>query len=193
MRMTRRTHVLSVLLALCLWQFSTAQDNRNDKDLPNFYRVNETLYRGGQPTPAGLKSLRQLGVKTIINLREDDDRARAEEAQAVDEGFRYFNIPLDRYDRPSDERVAEILSIINATDNQPVFVHCHRGADRTGTIIAIYRMDHDGWTSQQAKDEAKRFGLGFWQRRMKDYVSDYYRRKTGQPENATPPVNHDLR
>jgi len=187
---TRSACLLPVVLTLCFWQIAFAQDNANDKDLPNFNRVNDTLYRGGQPTPRGLKSLKQLGIKTIINLRDDDDRARAEQNDAVAEGFRYFNLPLDRYGRPSDKQVAAILSIINAADNQPVFVHCHRGADRTGTIIAIYRIDHDGWSSEKAKEEAKSFGMGFWQTRMKDYVSDYYRRKTGGTENTSPRLNH---
>ena len=124
---THPIRVLSVLLALCLWQFSFAQDTANEKDLPNFHRVNQTLYRGGQPTGAGLKTLRQMGIKTIINLRDDDDRARAEQAEAVAEGFSYYNVPLGRYGRPSNEEVAEILSLINASANQPVFVHCHRG------------------------------------------------------------------
>ena len=185
---TRPVRLLLVVSTLFLCHVAYAQDNQNQKDLPNFYRVNDTLFRGGQPTPAGLKSLRRKGIKTIINLRDDDDRARAEQAEAVAEGFSYYNLPLGRYGRPSDQQVAEILSIINASANQPVFVHCHRGSDRTGTIVAIYRMDHDGWTSQQAKEEAKRLGMGFWQTQMKDYLSDYYRRKIGRSDSTTPPV-----
>jgi protein tyrosine/serine phosphatase len=69
-----------------------------------------------------------------------------------------------------------LLSLINAPENQPIFVHCRRGSDRTGTVIAIYRIDHDGWSSEQAKTEAKRYGMGFWVVGMKDYISDYYRR-----------------
>jgi tyrosine-protein phosphatase SIW14 len=182
----RLARLVAVAFALCLWQIAFAQETANQKDLPNFHRVNDTLYRGGQPNQGGLKSLKKLGVKTIVNLRDDDDRARSEEAEAAADGFRYFNRPLGRYGKPSDEQVAEILSIINAPENQPVFVHCHRGSDRTGTVIAIYRIEHDGWTSEQAKEEAKRFGLGFWQVQMKDYLSDYYRRKVSRPENTPP-------
>jgi protein tyrosine/serine phosphatase len=74
--------------------------------------------------------------------------------------------------------------VISANENQPVFVHCRRGSDRTGTIIAIYRIEHDGWTSEKATSEAKRYGLGLWQLGMKDYISDYYRRRT-QERNST--------
>ncbi len=77
-------------------------------------------------------------------------------------GLRYFNVPTGRLGRPSDERIESVLAIINASENQPVFVHCRRGADRTGTVIAIYRIEHDGWTSERAKAEANHYGMGFW-------------------------------
>jgi protein tyrosine/serine phosphatase len=84
---------------------------------------------------------------------------------------------------PSDAEVEQILSLVNAPDNQPVFVHCKRGADRTGTIIALYRIRHDGWTSEQAKAEAKHYGMGFWQLGMKDYISDYYKKHRPHDDN----------
>lgn len=180
---TRHTLLIPVLL-LCVSQSALTQEDEKQKPLPNFYRVNDVLYRGGQPTVDGLKRLLQLGVKTIVNLRDSDDRAGAEEAVALAAGFRYFNLPLGSFHRPSNERVAEILSVINASENQPVFVHCNRGADRTGTIVAIYRIANEGWTGDQAKEEAKRFGLGFWQVRMKDYVGDYYRHKVERSESV---------
>jgi len=169
---------VALALALALPSLSAAQDK--DKELPNFYRVNERLYRGGQPSAEGFKRLSQLGIKTVLDLRDDDERARSEEAGARAAGLRYFNLPLGEFFRPSDKRVAEVMSIISSAQNHPVFVHCKRGSDRTGTIIAIYRIEYDGWTSEQAKHEAKRFGLGFWQIRMRDYIGDYYHRKSTQ-------------
>jgi len=162
------------------------QNDAQQKDLPNFHQVSEKLYRGGQPTDAGLKRLVQQGVKTIVNLRDDDDHARVEGTTAVAAGLRYFNLPLSNFHKPSDEQIAQVLSLINAPENQPLFVHCKRGSDRTGTIIAVYRMEHDGWTADQAKQEAEHFGLGFWQVRMKDYISDYYRHKLAKSEKSAP-------
>ena len=77
-----------------------------------------------------------------------------------------------------------VLSIINDPANQPVFIHCQHGADRTGVVIAVYRLSHDGWTSRRARDEAKRFGLKPWQLGMKDYIHDYEKRKTARPTLA---------
>ncbi len=179
-----RCALLICAFAVCA-QSVLSQNGAKQKDLPNLYRVNDGLYRGGQPTEAGLRQLVQLRIKTVVNLRDSDERARAEEAGAVAAGLRYFNLPLSNFHKPNDQEVAQVLAIINAPENQPVFVHCKRGADRTGTIVAIYRIEHDGWTGGQAKEEAEAFGLGFWQVRMKDYISDYYHHKlTKSKSNA---------
>ena len=177
---------LLVFVVVVCAQSVLCQNDPKQKDLPNLYRVNDGLYRGGQPTEAGLKRLEQLRIKTVVNLRDDDERARVEGVSIVAAGLRYFNLPLSNFHKPNDQEVAQVLSIINAPENQPVFVHCKRGADRTGTIIAIYRIEHDGWTDHRAKQEAEGFGLGFWQIRMKDYISDYYQRKLTKSKSKVP-------
>jgi uncharacterized protein (TIGR01244 family) len=144
-------------------------------ELPNFHAVNARLYRGGQPREGGLRRLAALGVKTVINLRDDDARARDEEREARALGLRYFNVPLSRAHRPDPRQMDELFALIDAAGNQPVFVHCKRGADRTGALIAVYRVSHDGWTAERAVDEAERYGMGFWQRGKKDFIRDYYR------------------
>lgn len=155
----------------------SAQDEVKYKELPNFHRINGELYRGGQPKDKGFETLARLGIKTVINLRDDDGRAEAEEKEVLASGLRYYNVPLDDlFGRPSEERMERILSIINRPENQPVFVHCRRGADRTGTVIAVYRISRYGWTSKEAMSEARRHGMGFWVIGMRDYISDYYRR-----------------
>ena len=164
-----------LLLALVVGQTSRGQTKTVDKDLPNFAQVNGNLYRGAQPTEAGIKKLAAMGVKTVIDLRGADERAKKEEAWAQNAGIKFINIPLDNWNRPKDSRIAEIEKLLDATENQPVFVHCRRGADRTGTVIAVYRITHDGWDARRANEEAESFGFGWWQFQMKDYINDYYR------------------
>jgi protein tyrosine/serine phosphatase len=143
--------------------------------LPNFHKVNERLYRGAQPLPGGMKELAALGIKTVINLRGEGEGERMEKTEAEAAGLRYFSVQLPGYGRPNDAQVEKVLSIIDDARNWPVFVHCHHGEDRTGTIIAVYRISHDGWTSEQAKKEAKQYGMSRFQFAMKDYIEDYAR------------------
>ena len=184
--MNYRNHrYLSFAVALLLSSVAVAQNGTKSKGLPNFHQVDESLYRGAQPNEEGIKKLVQLGIKTIINLRDDDDRARAEGVEAQALGLHYFNIPLPDFNRPADRTIKQVLTLIAAVENQPVFVHCRRGADRTGIVVAIYRIEHDGWDSERAKAEAKQYGLGFWQVKMKDYIHDYYQRRLAQKEKAS--------
>ncbi|HEY0375654.1 MAG TPA: sulfur transferase domain-containing protein [Pyrinomonadaceae bacterium] len=156
------------------------------REVPNFHQVNARLYRGGQPRPGGMRELAARGVNTVINLRDDDERASAEEGEARAAGLRYFNVPLGRLGRPADEQVARVLSLIDAPENGVVFVHCAKGQDRTGTVIAIYRITHDRWTGERAKKEAEHYGMKFWQRGMKDYIEDYYRDRAPREKPAGP-------
>jgi protein tyrosine/serine phosphatase len=166
-------------------QQQTGNDEAHYRELPNFHQVNARLYRGGQPREGGIKKLTSLGINTIINLRDDDEHERAEAQEAQAAGLRYFNVPFGRLGRPTDEQVERVLSLIDAPENGVVFVHCAHGADRTGTVVAVYRISHDGWTGEQAKHEAAHYGMKFWQRGMKDYISDYYRNRApraGEPQ-----------
>lgn len=169
----------AAVLLLALASIASAQAEPQITEGPNFHRVDERLYRGGQPRPGQLQRLAALGIKTVVNLRAADERSRAEEAEAQAAGLRYFNVPMPLYARPADRQVEQVLDLINDPQNQPVFVHCKRGADRTGTIIAAYRISHDGWTSTQAKHEATRYGMSQAQFEMRDYITDYHRRRMG--------------
>lgn len=144
----------------------------NVRGVPNFHQVNEHIYRGGQPSDAGWTGLAQLGVKTVIDLRLEEEHPTKVEAQAVQAaGMRYINIPMHGVIAPSDEQIAQALTLLDS--ESPVFVHCKRGADRTGTVIACYRMAHDRWDSGRALEEAKSYGMSFLQFGMKHYVTTF--------------------
>lgn len=148
-------------------------------EVPRFGRVGEHLYRGGQPTAEGFRRLAALGVRTVVNLRGSDDLSRAEEREARAAGLQYFNVPLPGYARPRDEQVERALSLIDAPENRPVFVHCKRGSDRTGLVVAAYRISREKWTADAALREAAGHGMSRLQVEMRDYVADYYERRAG--------------
>ena len=181
-----------VVLLLLLSSTAFAQDTTAYPELPRFQQVSERLFRGGQPRDGGISKLRELGITTVINLRGASDRTRAEEAEVRALGLNYFNVGLPNWARPQDSRVARILEVINAPENGRVFVHCKDGVDRTGMIVAIYRMMHDRWSTDQALAEAERFGMRRTQFWMRDYAEDYGERlhKVG-PETALKSLHVD--
>jgi tyrosine-protein phosphatase SIW14 len=152
-----------------------AQTPTVNRDLPNFQKINDNLYRGGQPNDAGFADLKRLGIMTVIDLRDNDDKASKKRALVEKAGMRFINFPLDNWARPSVSDIEKILDAVNSPANRPVFIHCKRGSDRTGTVIAVYRMTHDGWNAKRAGDEAEKFGIGWWQFAMRDFINDYYR------------------
>lgn len=164
----------TVAIALILLSATAAaQDTTGYAELPRFKQVSERLYRGAQPSDGGLSRLRDLGINTVINLRGASARTRAQEAEARALGLNYYNVALPNWGRPQDARVRRILEIIAAPENGRVFIHCRTGVDRTGMIVAIYRMTHDGWSANDALAEADRNGMRRTQFWMRDYTEDY--------------------
>ena len=159
-----------------------AQGGPTNVNLPNFHQVSAQLYRGGQPTQFGIEFLARQGIKTMVNLRAADEDSRAEQWWVEQAGMRYLNVPMCGRGRPTEAQVQAVTSFINAPENQPVFLHCKRGKDRTGTIVACYRVSRDHWTSQRAIQEARKLGMRWTQFGMKNYIRDYYRRQF--PDNV---------
>ena len=139
----------------------------------NFHQVNQNVYRGAQPSKEGFQSLASLGVKTVIDLRGGSGRSREEQKAVEADGMRYIAIPFSGYAAPSDEEVSKVLALLNDQSAGPVFVHCRRGADRTGTVIACYRISHDHWDNAKALNEAAADGMSRLEVAMKHYVMSY--------------------
>lgn len=129
-------------------------------DLPNFRTVSPALYRGGQPTDRGLQYLRdQLGVRLILNLRDEPSVIERERPAAAALGLRFISVPLSPFDRPAPGDLDRCIELLRAKHNQPAFVHCMLGQERTGMICSIYRMLEHQWTYEQAY--AEMVSLGF--------------------------------
>lgn len=131
----------------------------SENDLPNFCVVAPGIYRGGQPSERGFARLKQLGIRSILNLRDERHHIRQEEALLVKLGLQLHSVPLSPFVEPSAEDIQVCLNILKSTEHHPVFVHCLHGQDRTGTIISIYRLDAHGWNINRAYQEM--LDLGF--------------------------------
>ena len=129
-------------------------------DIPNFHQVDESLYRGGRPNEDGLRKLKDIGIQTVISLCGEDEDLDIEKKSISKLGIDFANIPLSVYKEPTEQQVLKFLNIVIDKHRQPVFVHCDSGRDRTGAMIAMYRVVVCGWSIKQAYNEAK--SLGFW-------------------------------
>jgi tyrosine-protein phosphatase SIW14 len=189
--MTKQVGRLSatwLALALLVSVAAGQQAEPRYKELPNFHRVSERLYRGAQPAAGGIKKLAALGIKTIINLRGEDDNTRAEQKEAEAAGLHYYSIAMPGLSRPTAEQMTRVAALIDNEENGPVFIHCKRGSDRTGTVIAVYRITHEGWNDARAIDEARRYGMSWMEFGMRGYISDYYQQFSKAKPQAKPAV-----
>jgi protein tyrosine/serine phosphatase len=136
----------------------------------NFAAVNDHLWRGAEPSAVGLAELGAAGVKVIIDLRETGAATQFEKQRAEILGMKYTNIPFPPLSAPSAAQVRMVLNLLEQNQSQTVFLHCRRGKDRTGTVIACYRIQHDGWDNERALSEAKHFGMSSAERGMRSFV-----------------------
>src|SRR5262245_39030517 len=129
--------------------------------IPNFHQVNENIFRGAQPTDDAWQHLANMGVKVVVDLRrdgEDGDHFIKNEAKAVEAaGMRFVHVPMNGLVAPTEAQVTKVLGIFHS--GEKVFVHCKKGKDRTGTVVACYRIMHDKWENKKALAEAKSLGM----------------------------------
>jgi protein tyrosine phosphatase (PTP) superfamily phosphohydrolase (DUF442 family) len=128
---------------------------RNDvAGVENFAKISDVLYRGAQPTPEGFAQLKKMGIKTVVNLRSfSSDRSELKGTE-----LQYVHIYCKAW-HPEDEDVIKFLKVIKDPNNHPVFVHCLHGADRTGMMVASYRIMEQGWPVDEAAKETHNFGF----------------------------------
>jgi protein tyrosine/serine phosphatase len=150
-------------------------DKLRVRGIPNAGRINDHLYRGGQPKSQGLAELKKLGITTVVDLRgEDSDTIAWERQQADSLGMRFVHIPVSGWSSPTDEQVVQFLSLFHNDPKGEKFVHCRFGDDRTGVFVAIYRMALEKWPAEQALKEMYFFGFnGFWHPSMKTFIRGF--------------------
>ncbi|PYU50895.1 MAG: protein-tyrosine-phosphatase [Acidobacteria bacterium] len=153
----------------------------------NAGKITDFLYRGAQPKEAGLSELKLLGVTTIVDLRgEDQEKVTWERNRAESLGMRFVHIPVSGWSPPTDEQVVQFLSLFRGEPGQRIFVHCRFGNDRTGVLVATYRMAFEKWSAEQAMKEMYFFGFnGFWHPAMKSFVRDFPARLNSSPALAS--------
>src|ERR1700759_368957 len=122
----KRYYPLLLLVVSCgsLW----GSDEATVPGIVNFHQVDDHVFRGGQPTAEGFRSLAKMGVKTVVDLRHDGERAEEKLVKAA--GMNYISIPMSGLTAPTTQQMAQLMSLLDDPAN-PVFLHCKHGADRT--------------------------------------------------------------
>lgn len=152
--------ILGTLVAAPAWYFA-----EREKHARNFRVVKEgVLYRSGQLDLVGLERLvTEHGIKTIVSLREGTaPEDRLEETWAPQAAVNFVRIPPRQWSAADGTVPAEIglktfREVMDNPANHPVLIHCFAGIHRTGSYVAVYRMDH-GWTNREALNEMRVLG-----------------------------------
>lgn len=119
----------------------------------NLYKIEDGFYRGAQPTAAGFRELEALGVRTVLDVAGGE----GDGALVPGDSLRLVHVPMSAWGL-HDDRVLQALRVMADPSNRPLMIHCQHGADRTGALVALYRVVVQGWTKEKAVLEMNRGG-----------------------------------
>jgi len=141
--------------------------------IKNFGQMDERYYRGAQPLPGDYQSLKDLGVNTVIDLRNDPTDYEKEAVEAL--GMKYVNIPMSGWKYPKAEYIDQFLKLMDDQETGVVYAHCKAGIHRTGITAAVYRFTKYGWDYDKAYKEMKNynFSIGLVHGLLKVFVKNY--------------------
>jgi len=119
------------------------------------------LYRSAQPTRPQLEHLLETNrIGSLLIVREGGgSRFNDEINWAQARGIRFVHIPIPSRKRITDEQIAAFWKCVDDPANRPVLIHCSAGRHRTGFLCALYRVERQGWSLEQAEKELLSFGF----------------------------------
>lgn len=149
----------------------SAEPLANLPGLANVGRVAPGVYRGAQPGADGYATLKKMGIRTVIDLRTSE----TEKQQVESAGMRAIAVPIAMSRDGLKVKVDQVVELLADPANQPVFVHCRHGQDRTGIVVAAYRMKVDKWSLTEAEKEMQSFGFNDIWVNFKKFIRQYGR------------------
>ena len=143
----------------------------------NFYPVSEGVWRSNQPTHKRFMKYRDMGIKSVINLRGSDPRAHYlfEEESCRILGLQLYNSKLHARNAVPRERIVAVIDLMRSVQ-RPFMFHCKSGADRAGFCAAMYQMIFDGVSVQKAREQLsiKYIHLKWSKTGVQDYILDVF-------------------
>lgn len=181
----KRHALLALVTILSLAAVSSAQENSTKNvSIKNFGQMDDRFYRGAQPKEKEFKELAQLGIRTIIDLRDDPEAYEKPMVESL--GMTYVHIPMIAKKYPTQEALDLFFKTVNDPTTGKFYVHCAGGRHRTGVMGAVYRFRFYNWDFEQVYKEMKQYD--FYTRwghgAFKDFVEDYYAQIQQQAKGA---------
>lgn len=147
---------------------------KGPRGIENFGVVAPLIYRGGQPTTEGFRELKTMGVTTVVSFRHEKGENSIERRALGSLGMRFVSLPWSAMELPPDKEVRAFLELLRNNPNEKFFVHCQQGRDRTGTMIAVYRIAVDHWCPESAVAEMRSYHYHhFFFPRLETYVRHF--------------------
>lgn len=142
--------------------------------IDNFGQVDTHLYRGAQPEPAAYAELKNLGIDTVVRFNPEGQNMAAEKTHVESLGMKFVSLPWSGLSEPTHEQVVSFLALLGDDPDGKIFVHCRLGADRTGVMVALYRITFDHWNTAQALAEMYAFHYHhMWLPHLQRYVESF--------------------
>ena len=180
----KRPALLALVAILSLSAVASAQENSTNVTIKNFGQMDDRFFRGAQPKENEFKELAQLGIRTVIDLRDDPERYEKGMVESL--GMTYVHIPMIAKKYPTPEALSLFLKAVNDPNTGKFYVHCAGGRHRTGVMGAVYRFRFYNWDFEQVYKEMKQYD--FYTRwghgAFKDFVEDYYAQIQQQAKGA---------
>jgi protein tyrosine phosphatase (PTP) superfamily phosphohydrolase (DUF442 family) len=187
----RLSRFLGALIAvLAIVTMSQAQERTpgsiSSIKIKNFGQMDERFYRGAQPKAGDYKDLAALGIKTVIDLRDDPESYERPMVESL--GMKYINIPMVAKNYPTERVTETFLKVVSDPGTGKFFVHCAGGRHRTGAMGAVYRYQFYNWTFDQVYKEMKQYDFytSWGHGAFKDFVEDYSRMQTNKTVGSAP-------
>jgi protein tyrosine phosphatase (PTP) superfamily phosphohydrolase (DUF442 family) len=123
------------------------------------------LWRGGRPESIDdVRSLTAKGIGRVVNLQSEwfeQPQWEEERGWCAGAGMPFFRKPMSWLTCPTPEQLDEAVVGLVADPDKGTFVHCHDGVDRTGAVVASYRVRYGGWSWGRAFGEMLELGFHY--------------------------------
>jgi len=162
--------------------YASADEKLSLRGVANFGRLSAHFYRGAQPAVEAYSSLKAMGIDTIVRLSTGEEFIAGERERVEALGMQFVSLPWRVADAPTPDQIVAFLTLLRDHPDRTVFVHCREGVDRTGVMVALYRVALDHWPVDRALAEMKAFHYRYLLHpHLQQFVEDFSARLTTDP------------